>query len=57
MKINFEDKSCVECKKSDNSDKILIIIQAKDYSNPLKKIVNTVELTKEQFKELISDID
>ncbi len=53
MKINFEDKSCVECKKSDNSDKIVIIIQAKDYSNPLKKIVNTVELTKEQFKELI----
>lgn len=56
MKIEFEDKSHVECKRSDHPGKILIIIQAKDYSNPLKKIINTVELTEEEFKRLISDI-
>lgn len=56
MKIEFDDKSFIECKKSDTSDKIIILIQAKDYLNPLKKIINTVELTQEQFKQLISDL-
>jgi nitrate reductase NapAB chaperone NapD len=54
MKIKFEDSSFIEVHKSDN--KIIVIIQAKDYSNPLKKICNTVELTKEEFQQLISDI-
>ena len=54
MKIQFEDKSFIECKK--DGDKIIIIIQAKDYNNPLKKINNCVELSEEQFKELISEI-
>lgn len=54
MKIEFDDKSFVECKKENN--KIYIVIQAKDLINPLKKINNCVELTEEQFKQLISDL-
>lgn len=56
MKIQFDDKSYIECKKSDSPGKIVIIIQAKDYDNPLKKITNAVELTVEEFKNLISDV-
>ncbi len=56
MKIQFEDKSFVECKKSDKPGNIVIIIQAKDYDNTLKKITNAVELTVEEFKQLISDV-
>ena len=54
MKIKFEDKSFIECRKE--GDKIVFIIQAKDPSNPLKKITNVVELTEEQFKTLIEDL-
>lgn len=56
MKIVFDDKSYVECRKSDNPGKILIIISAKDHENPLKKITNAVEVDESQFKLLISDI-
>jgi tRNA threonylcarbamoyladenosine modification (KEOPS) complex Pcc1 subunit len=54
MKITFDDKSFVQCKT--NNNEIIIIISAKDQSNPLKKITNAVSLTKEEFKKLISDI-
>jgi len=56
MKIEFEDKSYIECKKSDQPGKIMIVISAKDYENPLKKITNAVEITAEEFKKLISDV-
>lgn len=56
MKIQFADGSFVECKKSENSDKIVLIISAKDYQNPLKRIDNAVELTSEEFRKLISDL-
>lgn len=56
MRIDFEDKSYIECQKSDHPGKILVVISAKDHDNPLKRIVNTVELTTEQFKSLISDV-
>ena len=36
MKIEFKDQSFIECKKSDTTNKIVIIIQAKDFENPLK---------------------
>ena len=55
MKIEFEDKSFIEIKKSDNSDNIVVIIQAKDFANPLKKITNAVEISVEQFNELIKE--
>lgn len=57
MKITFEDKSYVEIKKSTNDNKIYIIIQAKDQNNPLKKITNSVEVTEEEFKKLMSEIN
>lgn len=56
MKIQFEDKSYVECRKSDHPGKIILTISAKDHDNPLKKIINAVEITAEEFKTLISDI-
>jgi hypothetical protein len=55
MKIQFDDGSYVDCKK--DNDKIILIISARDYENPRKKINNTVELTIEEFKQFISDIE
>ena len=56
MKITFEDKSYIECIKSDNPGKIIITISAKDHTDQLKKITNAVEITVEEFKKLISDV-
>ena len=56
MKIEFEDKSYIQIKRADEPGKIVVIIQAKDYENPLKKITNCVELTETQFNQLVSDI-
>ena len=56
MKITFEDHSYIECRKSDTDGQILIIISAQDQSNPLKKITNVVEISQEQFQQLISDV-
>lgn len=56
MKITFEDKSYIDCLKSSEPGKVMIIISAKDHIDPLKKITNAVELTNEEFKKLISDI-
>lgn len=54
MKIQFEDTSYIECRRVDG--KIIFVISAKDYHDPLKKIVNTVELTPAQLIQLISDV-
>lgn len=56
MKIVFDDKSYIDCRKSDNLGKIIVIISAKDQENPLKKITNAVEITTAEFKRLISDV-
>jgi nitrate reductase NapAB chaperone NapD len=56
MKITFDDGSHIECRRSDNPGKILIVISAKDHENPLKKITNAVEITTAEFKSLISDV-
>lgn len=56
MKIEFEDKSYIECYKSDQPGKIVIAISAKDHLNAFKKITNAVELTAEEFKRLINDV-
>lgn len=56
MKIQFDDKSFIECKKSDNPGKIIITISAKDHTDSLKKITNAVEITVDEFKKLISDV-
>jgi len=54
MKITFDDKSYVDCQKS--GDKIILIISAKDGNDPLKKIINAVELSQDEFEKLISEI-
>lgn len=54
MKIQFNDKSYIDCQK--NGGKIIIIISARDGNDNLKKITNAVELTQEEFKQLISDV-
>lgn len=56
MKIQFDDGSYVEIKPSDTPDKLLIIVSAKDHMNSLKKITNAAEVTLEEFKKLISDV-
>lgn len=55
MRINFEDESYIECRKSDSPGKIIIVIQAKDSNNPLKRITNAVEMSEEEFRKLISE--
>lgn len=54
MKIIFSDKSYVELQN--NNGKIILIISAKDHSNPNKKISNAAEMTQEEFKQLISEV-
>ena len=54
MKIQLDKHSFVEIQK--DNDKIKIIIAAKDQNNNLKTIINAVEITEEQYKELISDV-
>lgn len=56
MKITFDDKSYIECIKSSEPGKIIITISAKDHTDPLKKITNAVEITVEEFKKLIGDV-
>ena len=56
MKITFDDKSYVDCYKSNEPGKVVLVISAKDSSDPLKKITNAVELTTEEFKKLLSDV-
>lgn len=57
MKIEFDDKSYIEVIKSASPGKIMISIQAKDYENPLKKITNSVEITKAQFQQLLEQLN
>lgn len=56
MKITFEDKSYIDCYKSSDPGKIVVVISAKDGNDPLKKITNAVELTGDEFKKLLSDV-
>lgn len=56
MKIEFEDRSYLEIKKTDSGDKVLITISAKDHLNPLKKITNSVDIDLLKFKELIASL-
>lgn len=55
-KIQFEDKSYIEVQKSQEPGKVIITIRANDANNLLKKIINSVEITTEQFQQLIAEI-
>lgn len=53
MKITFEDKSYIEVVKSPDPTKVIITIAAKDGVNHLSTIANSIEITMEQFSELM----
>lgn len=53
MKIEFEDKTYVQIVRSPNPGKIMITIVARDHEKPLATVASTVELTEEQFKQLV----
>mgnify|MGYP000337540494 CR=1 FL=1 len=51
MKVVFPDQSYIESTRTDH-DTYIITIVAKDQLNNLKNIINSVELTSEQYQEL-----
>jgi hypothetical protein len=53
MKITFDDKSFAEIKRSQTTNKIILTIAALDPQSKRISIINSVELTQEQFDELI----
>ena len=53
MKITFPDHSYIDVSKSIAPNKVVITIVAKDQNNSLMTIANSVELTIEQFNQLI----
>jgi hypothetical protein len=53
MKITFDDKSYAEIKQSTTANKIILTIGARDGEKNTISIINSVELTQEQFAELI----
>jgi hypothetical protein len=56
MKIQFDDKSYIEVRRSDNPGKVIVTISARDHNDSMKKITNAVEITTAEFKQLISDV-
>lgn len=55
MKITFEDKSYIDCYKSNEPGKIVLVISAKDSSDPLKKITNACEISVDDFKKMVEE--
>lgn len=53
MKIQFKDHSYIEVSKSSSPNKVIITIVAKNNDKPLETIANSVELSMEQFQQLI----
>jgi hypothetical protein len=53
MRIQFSDHSYIEVSKSSSPNKIMITIVAKNNNKPLEIIANSVELTTDQFHQLI----
>lgn len=52
MKIEFENKSYIEVAKSKSPNKMIITLAARE-QNGKSVIAHSVEITEEQFKELI----
>lgn len=55
MRIDFDDGGYIELKRSSN--KIHIIIGAKDFSKPTDMIINLAEVNFEEFSKLVESID
>lgn len=58
MKITFDESgyNFVEFSLTKGGS-VVIILSSKESSNPRKTIVNSVELTPEQFEEILSDLN
>jgi hypothetical protein len=56
MRITFDDQSYIECYKPNDPNKVIFIISAKDQENPRKKTTNAVEITMDEFKQLIANV-
>ena len=56
MKKEFDDRGANFIEVSESDGKVAIILSSKDGSSLNKTIINSVELTLEEFQELISDI-
>jgi transcription antitermination factor NusA-like protein len=59
MRINFDKKgnNYIEVKESIDKNHIVIILSSEDQNNFLKTIINSVEITKEQFRSMIQDLN
>ncbi len=55
MKINFDDTSYIQISKSP-TDKIQIVLSAKDNKNPYSSIINSAEISLDQFIEIINEL-
>ena len=56
MKIEFDDTSFIEFINS-SPGKISIVLGARDHKNPLNIVVNSAEVTIEELKILLNDIN
>lgn len=54
MKVQFEDNSYVEIRRSETPGKIIITVAAKDKDNPRKRTINAVEISEEEYKNLVN---
>jgi hypothetical protein len=55
MRIDFDNNSFIEIYYS-SEDKVAIILGAKDANNHLKKIVNSAEVSIDEWNKLIGEI-
>jgi len=55
MRINFDDNSYVEFSYSATPGKLAIVIAAA--SSPTKKVINTAEITPDELKQLLADVN
>lgn len=56
MKIVFEDGSYIDIQKSSEPGKVIVTILAKDHMNAMKNIANSVEISKEELKQLVESV-
>lgn len=56
MLIEFDDKSYIEIKQSNKQDMIFISIAAKDAINQQKTIINSIEISTDQLKQLVENL-
>lgn len=55
MKKDFKDGSFVEIRLGDPG-KIALILASRDASNPLKLVVNSIEITIQEFADMVHDL-